>query len=289
MAVVIESFDSRQIKGCPPREALFKYSVLNCQDEEEAEGLIFGEAPQQYRDLIIDGAAITITKGGHNWFTVEVPYVAPPVPEFPGGGDSGEWDPSVSVLEFDTGGGTQHVTQCISQSDYGPEAAADIRLARVVGLTRDGVDGVDQVVPKLELAITKTYPIGQITSLFIKNLARATGKVNAAPYAISLQTYDAGELLFLGAAGKEVQKDDEWKWEITYKWSASENRQNILIKDHADEAQKIIVAAKKGHEYLWVLYKKDEADNRFVEVPDVAFVAKLYEETDFNSLIGPLF
>lgn len=289
MGRAVESFDSRETRGSPPREIVFRFSVLSCRDELEADGLVqqaLAEVtPADFRDLEIDSESISLKKTGYDSFSWEGTWILPAVPEFPGGtSDPGQ--ASGPITEFDTTGGTQHVTQCISQVDYGPEAAPAIRLARVVGLTRDGVDGVDVVIPKLELSITRTYPFATITSLYIKNLARMTGKVNIAPFQIDGNPFDAGELLFLGATGRQITKDNEIKWEIAFRFSASENRANIVVYEHEDEAKKITVGAKKGHDYLWVLYKKDEADNRFVEVPDVAFVSKLYEDANFASTLG---
>jgi hypothetical protein len=288
MPQVIEKDDSRITKGDPPIEATFRYSITQCFDEEQAAALVYTKAPLTYRGLVQDRANFGLQKTGYDSFAAELPYKVPEVGGDPPGGGGGGGDPEPRIVEFDTTGGTQHVTQCIEQVDYGPEAAPAIRQSRVVGLTRDGVEGVDVVVPKLEFGITVKKAVGVVTSAYVKNLARLTGKTNAITVTIDVTTYDPGELLFLGARGRKIVEDGEVVWEITFMFSASENRTDILVYDHADAAKKITVAAKKGHDYLWVLYKKDEADNRFVEVPDVAFVSKLYESGDFTATLGVL-
>lgn len=284
MTKLRETSDSRITKGDPPVEATFKWHVLECQDEEQAIGFVYADAPTDYRGLAQDRPNALIEKTGYDTFLVTLPYILL-APGGDGGGGGGGGDPdSGGIIEFDTTGGTQHLTQCVSQAGYGGDGGPDICKARVVGLTRDGVEGVDIVIPKLEFVIPRVYPLEAIDGGFIRNLSRLTGKMNSDPYILAGSFYDPGELLFLGASGRIVTKDGEQKWEIDYRFSASENRKNIIIREDPE----IKVLDKKGHDYLWVLYKKDEADNRFVEVPDLAFVSRVYEEAMFALLLGVL-
>ena len=266
MPKIKEAADSRATTGGdPPKASKFKYWVTECFDEQEALALAFALAPVAYRGLEIDKDEILTEKLGFDSFNIEIPYKLP--------------DPLGDIVEFDTAGGTQHVTQCIRQTAHGPVPAGDIADSRVVGLSRDGVEGVDQVIPKLEFAVARTYEIEAITGAYIKNLAALTGKVNHLAYSIAGAAYDAGELLFMGATGRIATIDGKRKWEITYRFSASANRVNIQV------SPVINVAAKLGHEYLWVMYRKDEANNKFVETPDIAFVSELYEKASFQAFI----
>ena len=281
MARVIELFDSRATTGgSPPREALFKYAILECQDEEQAEGLLYAEAPDEYRNLVIDNEKVKIEKAGHDWYTAEVPYIFPPIPDFPGGGGEDEDDPTAGLFEFDATGGTQHITQCISQIEYGPDAAPNIAAARVVNLTRDGVEGVDQEIPGLTFSVTKRFLVADVDPFYINNLSRMKGKMNRLPYSVGGSEYDPGELLFMGAAGRKATIDGERKWEIAFRFAANQNRANIAI------TPLINVPMKRGWDYLWVQYHKDVADNEFVEVPLRAWVSRIYEEESFAAVLG---
>ena len=48
----------------------------------------------------------------------------------------------------------------------------------------------------------------------------------------------------------------------------------------------IVVASKKGWEYLWVRYEdaEDDAANVLVKKPTAAYVEKVYEDGDFSVL-----
>jgi hypothetical protein len=97
-----------------------------------------------------------------------------------------------------------------------------------------------------------------------------TGKTNNASFA----TFAEGELLFLGAdfsaaSGGEVS--------ITYKFVASPNRTGLTVGP-------ITGIAKKGHEYLWVLYRPNQSGNFLVKVPVAVYVHKVYESGDFTLL-----
>ncbi|MBC7326197.1 MAG: hypothetical protein H5T99_12950, partial [Moorella sp. (in: Bacteria)] len=66
---------------------------------------------------------------------------------------------------------------------------------------------------------------------------------------------------------------------ITFKFAASPNKTNITIGD-------ITGIAKKGWEYLWVLYEDAEDTNaqRLVKRPVAAFVEQVYPYGDFSQL-----
>ena len=89
----------------------------------------------------------------------------------------------------------------------------------------------------------------------------------------------AGECLFLGASGSRRGTGSDDDWEITFRFAASPNQANLPVGD-------MIVAAKKGWEYLWVRYAdaEDAGSNTLVQRPVAAYVEKVYEEADFVGL-----
>jgi hypothetical protein len=115
----------------------------------------------------------------------------------------GAEDPEQPDRSFDTGGGTQHITQAQPVGSGGtldfenrfPSGAAN--QSGAIGVDGDSVNGVDIVVPALTWTETYDVPHQFITADYIKNLSKVTGTVNADTF----RTFPAGEILFLGASG----------------------------------------------------------------------------------------
>lgn len=232
---------------------------------------------------------------GYSLWEVIYHYDAPTSPageeaKPPGDEGTGNQDDLDAVLEFDTSGGTSHITQCISQSDFGAEAGTQLKDSKVIGASGDSVEGTDIVVPKLVLSLARRPP--NISGNYIKSIAGLTGKTNEGPYIIRGQVlgvycevqFDDGELMFMGAAptGKEVWKDGRF----VYKWEASANRGEISLGNGLDG--EIKVPGKKGWEYLWMMFKKKELTTPpvAIPVPHIAFVAKLQESKTFAQVLG---
>ncbi len=202
--------------------------------------------------------------------------------------DDGRWDIIVSfgllaptgvgvtIFSFDTTGGTQHVTQSIStlsRSAPSNETAPDHEGA--IGVSEDGVDGVDIQVPVYKFSETHYKLDSVVTAGYKSDIFSLTGKVNNAIF----KGFAAGECLFIGCQGAK-RGDDEW--ELNFRFAASPNRTDITIG-------KITVAAKWGWEYLWVQYKEKSqgTGNARVNarVPRAAYVEKVYETGDMSLLL----
>lgn len=274
----IELHDSRKLKGDPTTEAALRFAVLQCQDEQQALGAVYAKAPTSYLNLSRNPELTTTEKSGYDSFVIELTYDGITVEGPEGGGGGGGDSEPARITEFDTTGGTQHITQALSTTAYPTNDLTEaIRKSKAIGVTRNGVDGVDVVIPKLEFTIKRKIKREFITGAYIKSLSRMTGKKNAAPYSIDGEDYEIGELLFMGGAG--TIKDDEDKPEIAFKFSASENRQAIPINDTVGQ-----VNTKQGHDYLWCYYEK--AGNQFVEEAQGAFVSVVYETANFKGILG---
>ena len=274
MPYCIESFGSRSRVSA--KEIEFRYDVLRVNDATQAFALLFTIAPTTYKGLVRDNDNIKYDQEGYENWKFRVPYIPPEPAEEEDGGDGSN---PFGIIDFDTTGASHHITQCLSQTAFPNGEGGDIVLSRVVGLTKEGVDGVDVSVPQMTITATKVYEPEEITSQNIYELMKLTAKINAAPFVLRGMTFLIGELLFLGVTGTSKGRTD---WEMTYHFSASPNRQNIVIN------QTITVASKRGHDYLWVMYKVDEKNDRFVHTPDIAFVSKVYEEDDFGPVLGVL-
>jgi len=174
----------------------------------------------------------------------------------------------VSVFSFDTTGGTQHATNSlatISRTSANSSPAPDHGGA--IGVSEDGVDGVDIQVPVYKFAETHYFADATVDAAYKATLFGLTGRVNNALF----KGFAAGECLFLGVVGSK-RGDDEW--ELNFGFAASPNRTNINIGS-------IVVPAKLGWEYLWIQYKDalgGDSNNKVrVRIPRAAYVEKVYE------------
>ena len=197
--------------------------------------------------------------------------------------DSGGGSPpqtGESSFSFDTGGGTQHITQSLSTpGKYGlpGETAPDFKGA--IGVTHDNVEGVDTAVPVYNFSETHYLPNSQVTTAYKGTLFALTGKVNNA----SFRGLASGECLFLGASGSKRSGDSGGTsggdWEVTFRFAGSPNKTNLTIGG-------ISGINKKGWEYLWVRYAdaEDTAAKVLIKKPIAVYVERVYEDGSFGSL-----
>ena len=185
-----------------------------------------------------------------------------------------------SETSFDTTGATEHVTQALETvGQYAPagEQAPDFEGA--LGVDENGnVRGVDIIAPCFRFQLVRYRSDAEMGTAYRSTLYDLTGTVNDAQYTVDGMIFKAGELLFLGA--RAVQRG--WgDWQVTYDFLAKPNRQNITIGN-------ITVPEKQGHDYLWVLYKRqidtNATQHKTVARPIAAYVERVYERRDFTAL-----
>jgi len=172
---------------------------------------------------------------------------------------------------FDTGGGTQKITQTIAPLQvykYGTNAP-DFQGA--INVDDNSVNGIDIVVPVFNFSETRVVNKLNIDTAFKLSIFNLVGKVNNA----SWHGFNAGEVLFLGASGSKSGRFGDW--EITYRFAASPNQNNITIGS-------ITGITKKGWEYLWVRYEKSTDQNCLVQVPKAVYVHEVYPSASFSAL-----
>lgn len=257
---VYEKWESRQsVEGESPAVDLI-YIVRGTDDDLAAKSALLDASPVLYDGLVrqslsIERVAEDIWEG-----TVRYGLLQPP--------QTGD-----STYQFDTGGGTQHITQSIQTvGRYAPagKMAPDFRGA--IGVTHDSVEGVDITIPVYSFSETHYIAADQVTGAYKATLFALTGKVNNA----SFRGFAAGEVLFLGASGSKRGEED---WEITFRFAASPNATGLTVGE-------ITGIAKKGWEYLWVRYADDVDDDAKVLVkrPIAVYVEQVYQYGDFSQL-----
>jgi len=188
-----------------------------------------------------------------------------------------------AIFSFDTGGGTAHVTQSFSTIDKSPATAADLKKA--IGWDGEHVQGVDISVPVFNFGAEVTLSEEQVTPAYIAKLFKLTSKVNSVQFTLEKgPTFDAGEVLFLGATGSLGEPDEDGLrfWKLTFRFSAFPNEPARVIGNLAP-------VKKDGWDYVWIQYGPElvaagAGPPQPFEVPVAAYVERVYERADFAGL-----
>jgi hypothetical protein len=264
-AVVEELFQGRTEVVSSKPSAEIPYIVRQAVDEDAVKSAALTATPTLYAGMPRKSVEISERINADSWKVV-VRYEAQEVEQ--------QQEEPEPVFSFDTGGGTQHITQSLQTvSKHGP--AATDKLGGAIGFDGENVEGVDVTVPVYNFSETHYLPASAVTSGYRVGIFRATGTVNSGGF----RGFSAGEVLFLGASGSRrgTGRDDDW--EITYKFAAQPNRSNIRVGD-------ISGISKKGWEYLWVQYAAD-VDNETKQVikkPVAVYIEKVYPSGSFGAL-----
>lgn len=242
-----------------------KYTVFNAASESEAKNALAATAPATYDGLIRDSYSADEEDNG-TWLA-EVRYVKTgSVPKLQ--------QPGSVRRSFDTGGGTQHITQSLETKMIycTGDFPAEPDFQGAIGATKDSVEGCDIVMPAYRFSETRTFPTGDVDATYIGKLYRLTGKVNNGTF----KGFAAHEVLFLGASGSDR---DDANTEITFNFEAKPNRTGQTIGEIAD-------IDFDGWDYVWVLYRpKEDTDAKaLVQRPVGVFVERVYDEDNFSDL-----
>lgn len=235
--------------------ARMRWWVHGTPDEPTATGLVLTAAPATYDSLFLQGLNAQ-TDDSLKWL-FDVDY--------------GRRDPDESEYGFEIGTQSQKIMYAKAQRTYnvGSSTAPDVGLA--IGVTPDGIDGVDALIPTYQFTERHLLTDAQVTATYKAALFATTGKVNDATF----KGFAAGEVLFLGSTGA---KRGRAKWEVTYRFAASKNFNGA----HAGATS----VRKDGWEYLWVL-SADKVDNTAKAMTKQArgvYAAQIYDPTDFSVL-----
>jgi hypothetical protein len=245
------------------------YTIKGTADDAEARLALLDEAPETYYGLVaqngeVDPEFVDVSNPAISIWTGKVHYARKQDQEAKVGDES---------YEFDTTGGTEHVTQSLktigawaSGGPCNPE-----RYLGAIGVTPDGVEGVDIVGRVFRWNETHILDREIVNEAYKYKLFKMTGTVNSATFRGKAQ----GEVLFLGARGAARGDDDV---EITFQFAASPNKVGLTIGA-------ITGINKRGWEYLWVRYIDDETDDGMGrKVPFQCYVEQVYEYSDFSQL-----
>ena len=258
---IAEKIGSGELESGDNPGAQLVYLISGTSSEASALSKLEDTAPDPWQDLVRKGCSVEPYDEVAGMWEGTAVY-APP--------EEVQQEVGESTYRFSTGGGTQHITTSRGTTKYPTSTAPDYKNA--IGVTKDGVEGVDILVPKFEWSETHTIAAASVTTAYIAILRKLTGKTNSTAW----QGYAAGEVLFLGAEGSKRGDGD---WDITFNFAAGENVTGQTIGD-------ITGIAKKAWEYLWIRFKdvEDTTAKAMVKQPQAVYVEKVYDEDDFSTL-----
>jgi hypothetical protein len=254
---ILERFDSREVNDSKDNPSVdLIYSIMNTESEGVAKGLLTSAAPLTFAGLFRDDMRVVHLGGGVWEGTAR--YV--------------KWT-SESQYSFDTGGGTQHITQGLAnvQRVAAPGFMAP-NFYGAIGVTDDRVEGTDITVPVFNFTETHYILNELVTPAYKLALFNLTGKVNGGGF----KGFAKGEVLFLGASGSKRGLED---WEITFRFAASPNVASLSLGS-------ITGISKEGWHYLWLRFMDDEdaTAKALIKRPIAAYVEQVYPYGDFSGL-----
>ena len=178
-----------------------------------------------------------------------------------------------SLYAFETGGGTQHITQSLETvNSYGTGLVPNHKGA--IGVTKGGVEGVDIIIPIFRWSETHIVAAAVVTPRYVGTLYALTGQTNNAVW----RTFPAGDVLFEGASGS---KRGEGDWEIRFSFAASPSKTDQTVGD-------IMGVVKAGWDYMWIRYKDTVQEVGGVKyatkIPEAVYVERVYESGNFAGL-----
>jgi len=263
---VKEKFESRRLTTGNDASLELVYSVTGSDDELEVKSAVESLAPLSYGSPAVAPylirQSVTVEPIGQGLWLATVYYDRT--------GAAPHW--AEDSYEFDTSGGTQHITQSIGTvGGYAAPGWGLPSFEGAIGVSDNGVEGVDITVPQLNFS--ETHHFSSLPGKYRQTLFRITGKVNSAPF----RGFAAGEVLFLGASGAKRDRYHETPWEVTYRFAVSPNESNLVVGN-------IGGITKRGWDYMWIRYAELEDQNAIVKRPVGVYVERVYGDANFGLL-----
>lgn len=248
----------------PPSETR-RYKVVDVADKNTVNALALAATPNIVTTIygFLFRQDIQVSQTAFNQWAVEVPYA-------PRKNETGEW-----TWDFDTTGGTVHITQAKQEVARYPSGTAPDQLG-AIGIDGDEVKGTDIIIPAMKINVSYRHPLGVITLAQAKFLATITGTVNSDTFL----TFAPGEVLFLGARGSDGTDAEAT---VSYQFAAAKNVTGQTIGG-------ISGIAKKAWDVAWIRYEDsvETAGGNEVAIrkPKFVYIDRVYEEVAMATALG---
>lgn len=275
MAITVDqAFEISTVEGISAEtsSAVLAYVVRGTNDVDAARGAVVTAAPATFTvgSFVLNQLEIRSEAVGEELFSVGVSYG---IARTTGGGTVGGTPPN--EFTFDIGGGTDHITQSLATTNYAPSGVTPPDFFGAIGVTDEGVEGVDVVAPQFQFSIVKYFANSALTTAYYVDVYNLVGKTNAG----SFQGFAAGEVLFLGASGSRKSTSSSDRTAVTFRFAANRPRTGVTIGT-------ITGINKDPWQALDVRYTEveDTSAKTVVKRPTSVHVHTVYESGDFNDL-----
>lgn len=248
-----------------PPAATYRFKVVECADEWTAAAYAASFTPAlvstPYGILYRDD--VKVKRSAFNQWMIEVPYTTRK-------NVNGDW-----TWDFDTTGGTVHITNAREEIARYPSATAPNQLG-AIAVDGDEVKGTEIIIPAMKINVQFRHPLGIITLAKAKFLSNITGTVNSDTFL----TFAPGEVLFLGARGSDGSYAES---QINYQFAMAANVTGQTIGS-------ITGVAKKAWEVAWIRYADTVTAGGGTDQPTrvakYVYVDRVYEEIAMATALG---
>jgi hypothetical protein len=256
------------------------YIAIGSTNETEVYAAALQFTPLSFFSLVRSG--VSVAERGFGIWDVDVTYSPIPLNEGLGAADTpappdpgtqppaSPTAPLTNGYQFSTTGGTVRIYQALSTVSTSVLAPFDPPdFGNAIGVTKDGVEGVDAVIPGGEFS--REVQRAEVSTNYLRTITGMVGTVNNGQF----YYWQPGEVLYLGAEGGFTAGE---RWRITHRFATALNRVNIVI------SPAITVPAKEGWDIIDVSYTNGVSNGFLTKVPTVARVLRLYERSNFAAL-----
>ncbi len=190
-------------------------------------------------------------------------------------------DPFAQRLQISIGGESVHITDAISQVTYFPAATA---APNVIGVTDEGVEGLDIDSPIMSFSETHFFPSQDFSAEFIKSLSGLVFTVNDATF----RGFAAGEVRFTGVNSRPIGGS----FEVIFNFEVRANETftvDIMQQDGGAPFFGIATGPKKGWEYIWtrnseIVQEDGNGNGHMYRAVTSVSVAQVYKASSFADL-----
>lgn len=206
---------------------------------------------------------IEATRTAFNHWDIDIPY------------GPREQENGAMSWDFDTTGGTVHITQGRQEVNRYPADTAPNQLG-AIAVDGNEVKGTEIIVPAMKVNVQFNHPFGFLTLSRAKYLSDITGTVNSDPFL----TFKPGEVLFLGARGSDGTTSDAT---VNYSFAMAVNATGLTIGDIAG-------VDKKAWDVSWIRYADTittaGGEDLPTRVPKFVYVDRVYESIPMATALG---
>jgi len=250
--------------GNPP-SATYRLKVVDVWDEHTAVAYAIASTPALVSTVygVLYRDDVRVKRSAYNQWMIEVPYSTRK-------NVTGDW-----TWDFDTTGGTVHVTNAKEELRRYPTATAPNQQG-AIAVDKDEVKGTEIIIPAMKINVQFRHPLATVTIAKAKFLSDITGTVNSDNFL----SFAPGEVLFLGARGSD---GSEAEAVVSYQFAMAKNLTGQTIGT-------ITGVAKKAWEVAWIRYEDTitVADSKDCPTRHAKFVYvdRVYDEIAMAAALG---